>query len=391
MNKLADKISEYCRFFYDEIVSIRRDIHMYPETGFNVHRTAGIVEKQLKNLGLKVKTGIGQTGVVGDINISGATKRIALRADMDALPMQEIGNPDYKSRIDGKAHMCGHDAHTAMLIGAAKIISKLKSELKTNVRFIFQPSEEQFPGGASAMIKDGVLDSVDQIYGLHVWPLMEIGQFAICPGPAFGQPDVFEIEIKGKGGHAAFPHLTTDPIVVSSQFVSMLQSISSRNVDGLESAVISVTQFHSGTANNVIPEMVKLSGTVITLKKEVQIKVRHRIEELLGGITSAHGATYNLSYQEGYPVTYNHQQCITEALSVAERIVDSDNVFYPYSPVLGGEDFGYYSQKIPACFIFLGAGNQAKNIVSMCHDPRFDIDEECLVYGMAMHAGLVIN
>jgi len=391
MNKLADKISEYCRFFYDEIVSIRRDIHMYPETGFNVHRTAGIVEKQLKNLGLKVKTGIGQTGVVGDINISGATKRIALRADMDALPMQEIGNPDYKSRIDGKAHMCGHDAHTAMLIGAAKIISKLKSELKTNVRFIFQPSEEQFPGGASAMIKDGVLDSVDQIYGLHVWPLMEIGQFAICPGPAFGQPDVFEIEIKGKGGHAAFPHLTTDPIVVSSQFVSMLQSISSRNVDGLESAVISVTQFHSGTANNVIPEMVKLSGTVRTLKKEVQIKVRHRIEELLGGITSAHGATYNLSYQEGYPVTYNHQQCITEALSVAERIVDSDNVFYPYSPVLGGEDFGYYSQKIPACFIFLGAGNQAKNIVSMCHDPRFDIDEECLVYGMAMHAGLVIN
>ena len=391
MNKLADKISEYCRFFYDEIVSIRRDIHMYPETGFNVHRTAGIVEKQLKNLGLKVKTGIGQTGVVGDINISGATKRIALRADMYALPMQEIGNPDYKSRIDGKAHMCGHDAHTAMLIGAAKIISKLKSELKTNVRFIFQPSEEQFPGGASAMIKDGVLDSVDQIYGLHVWPLMEIGQFAICPGPAFGQPDVFEIEIKGKGGHAAFPHLTTDPIVVSSQFVSMLQSISSRNVDGLESAVISVTQFHSGTANNVIPEMVKLSGTVRTLKKEVQIKVRHRIEELLGGITSAHGATYNLSYQEGYPVTYNHQQCITEALSVAERIVDSDNVFYPYSPVLGGEDFGYYSQKIPACFIFLGAGNQAKNIVSMCHDPRFDIDEECLVYGMAMHAGLVIN
>ena len=391
MSKLTTQILKDCRSHFDEIVSIRRDIHMYPETGFDVHRTAGIVAKQLEDSGLKVRVGVGQTGVVGDINVVGATKRIALRADMDALPMQELGTPDYKSRIKGKAHMCGHDAHTAMLIGAAKIISKLKNELKTNVRFIFQPSEEQFPGGAAAMIQDGVLDSVDQIYGLHVWPLLETSQFAVCPGPAFGQPDVFEINIKGKGGHAAFPHLTTDPISVSSQFVSMLQSIVSRNIDGLESAVVSVTQFHGGTANNVIPEAVKLSGTVRTLKKEVQVKVRHRLEELLAGITNAHGATYDLSYQEGYPVTYNHQPCITKVLSIAEEIVDSDKVLYPYPPILGGEDFGYYSQKVPACFILVGAGNQDRGIVNMCHDPRFDIDEECLIYGMAMHVGLVIN
>ena len=391
MKTLTDKIFGSCRFHFDDIVAIRRDIHMYPETEFDVHRTADIVANHLKKLILQVKTGIGKTGVVGDLEISGATKRIALRADMDALPMQELGNSPYRSRIDGKAHMCGHDVHTAMLIGAAKVISQLKVELKTNVRFIFQPSEEKFPGGAPAMIKDGVLDGVDQIYGLHVWPLMESGQFAICPGPAFGQPDVFEIEIRGKGGHAAFPHLATDPIIVGSQFVSMLQSITSRNVDGLESVVISVTQFHGGTADNVIPQTVKLSGTVRTLKKEVQVKVQQRIEEVLAGITSAHGATYNFSYQEGYPVTYNHERCVTEALAVTEKLVDAKEIFYPYSPILGGEDFGYYSQKIPACFIFLGAGNKAKGIVNMCHDPRFDIDEKCIIYGMAMHASLAIN
>ena len=391
MKSLTTKILESCRSHLDEIVAIRRDIHMYPETGFDVHRTADIVVNQLRNLGLEVKTGIGQTGVAAELEISAATKRIGLRADMDALPMQELGDSAYKSRIDGKAHMCGHDAHTAMLIGAAKIISQLKGQLKTNVRFIFQPSEEKFPGGASAMIKDGVLNAVDQIYGLHVWPLLESGQFAICPGPAFGQPDVFEIEIRGKGGHAAFPHLTIDPIIVASQFVSILQSITSRNVDGLESAVISVTQFHGGTADNVIPELIKLSGTVRTLKKEVQIKVRQRIEQVLTGITSAHGASYNLSYQEGYPVTYNHQQCITEALSMAERLVGSAEIVYPYPPILGGEDFGYYSQQIPACFVLLGAGNQAEGVVNMCHDPCFDIEEECLVYGMAMHAGLALS
>jgi len=173
MKSLTTKILESCRSHLDEIVAIRRDIHMYPETGFDVHRTADIVANQLKNLGLEVKTGIGQTGVVADLEISAATKRIGLRADMDALPMQELGDSAYKSRIDGKAHMCGHDAHTAMLIGAAKIISQLKDQLKTNIRFIFQPSEEKFPGGASAMIKDGVLEAVDQIYGLHVWPLLE--------------------------------------------------------------------------------------------------------------------------------------------------------------------------------------------------------------------------
>ena len=391
MKTLTDKIFDSCRFHFDDIVAVRRDIHMYPETDFNVHRTADIVANQLKELELQVKTGIGKTGVVGDLEVSGATKRIALRADMDALPMQELRNSPYKSRIDGKAHMCGHDAHTAMLIGAAKVISQLKFELKTNVRFIFQPSEEKFPGGAPVMIKDGVLDGVDQIYGLHVWPLLESGQFAICPGPAFGQPDVFDIEIKGKGGHAAFPHLTTDPIIVGSQFVSMLQSITSRNVDGLESAVISVTQFHGGTADNVIPQTVRLSGTVRTLKKEVQVKVRKRIEEVLIGATSAHGATYSFSYQEGYPVTYNHEQCVTKALTMAKTLVGGGDVNHPYSPILGGEDFGYYSQKIPACFIFLGAGNKTKGIVNMCHDPRFDIDEECMIYGMAAHASLALN
>jgi len=391
MKTLVSNIFDSCQSHFDEIVAVRRDIHMHPELEFDVHRTAGIVAEALEGLGVKVRTGVGKTGVVGDIEISGATKRIALRADMDALPMQELGNPSYKSKVDGKAHMCGHDAHTAMLIGAARVISQFKDELKANVRFIFQPSEEKFPGGAPAMMEDGVLDGVDEIYGLHVWPLLEAGQFAICPGPALGQPDVFEVEIKGKGGHAAFPHLAIDPILIGSQFVTALQSIVARNVDPLESAVISVTQFHGGTTDNVIPPSVKLTGTVRTLKKDIQVSVREKIENVLSGMTSAHGASYNFSYQEGYPVTYNHESCATNAFSIMKMLVDEGNISYPYPPLLGGEDFGYYSQKIPACFIFLGAGNKEKGIVNMCHDPRFDVDEKCMIYGMAMHVSLALS
>jgi amidohydrolase len=385
------KIYELCQSHFDDIVAIRRDIHQYPEIEFDVHRTAAIAAKELEKLGATVKTGIGKTGVVGDIEIPGATKRIALRADMDALPMQELGNPSYKSKIDGKAHMCGHDVHTAMLIGAARVLTQLKDELKTNVRFIFQPSEEKHPGGAPAMMADGALDSVDEIYGMHVWPLIEAGQFAICPGPAFAQSDSFEIEIHGKGGHAAFPHLTIDPVMMGSQFVTLVQSVVGRNIDPLDSAVISVTQFHGGSAHNVIPPSVRLAGTVRTLKKEVQAQVRERLETLLSGITAAHGGTYDFFYQEGYPVTYNHQPCADNALAIAKTLVDEKSVHSPYPPVLGGEDFGYYSQEIPACFIFLGAGNREKGIVNMCHDPRFDVDEQCIIYGMAMHVSLALN
>ena len=381
---MKDIIFEQCHHHFNDIVAIRRDIHQHPELRFDVERTAGIAADALNTLGISVKTGIGKTGVVGDLEVSGATKRIALRADMDALPIQEQTDVPYKSKIDGKAHLCGHDAHTAMLIGTARILSHLKSSLKVNIRFIFQPCEEAFPGGAPAMIEDGVLDDVDEIYGIHVFPLYSVGQYATCIGPMLAQSDTFEITITGRGGHAAFPHLTVDPIVVGTQFVNAAQSIVSRNVDPLDSAVVSITQFHGGDAKNVIPPSVTLGGTVRTLDKDVQKRVRTQLENLIAGIANAHEATYTFAYQEGCPVTYNHEPCVDTVVSSAEALVGKENVIFPIPPILGGEDFACYSQKIPACFVMVGAGNEQKGIVNMCHHPQFDIDETSMIYGMAL-------
>jgi amidohydrolase len=388
---LTEKILERSKTYFEDIVAIRRDIHTHPEIGFEVQRTAGIVAAELEKLGIAVKTGVGKTGVVGDIIVPGASKRIALRADMDALPMQEAGSPPYKSLLDGKAHMCGHDAHTAMLIGAARIVTDFKDELNANVRFIFQPNEENLPGGAPSMIAGGALDGVDEIFGLHVWPLVETGKFCICQGPALGQPDVFEIEIAGGGGHAAVPHKTVDPIVIASQFISAIQSIVSRNVNPLDAAVVSITEFHAGTTHNVIPQKARLTGTVRTFKKEIQRMIRNKLKNILAALTSANEAEYTFNYTEGYPVTFNHVISIEKALEAAKSIAGSGKVVYPTEPVLWGEDFAYYTEKIPGCFVFLGIRNEEKNTIYMCHDPCFDIDEDALVNGMALHAALALN
>ena len=394
-------VFEQCHRHFDDIVAIRRDIHQYPELGFDVHRTAGIAAEALRALDIPVKTEIGRTGVVGDLEVPGASKRIALRADMDALPIQELTDVPFKSKIDGKAHLCGHDAHTAMLIGAARILSQLRDNLKTHVRFIFQPSEEAMPGGAPAMIADGALEDVDEIYGIHVFPLYAVGEYATCIGPMLAQSDTFQITLTGRGGHAAFPHLTVDPIVIASQFVTAVQSIIARNVNPLDSAVISVTQLHggdtdlknglTGAAMNVIPPKVLIGGTVRTLQESVQKRVQGQLERLLAGLANAHDATYTFTYQEGYPVTYNHEPCVSTVLSAARGLVDEDNLVFPISPILGGEDFSYYSQKIPACFVMVGAGNEEKGIVNMCHHPQFDIDENCMIYGMALLVSLATN
>ena len=385
---MKDIIFEKCHQHFDDIVAIRRDIHQHPEIGFDVERTACIAADALEALDIPVRTGIGRTGVVGDLEIDGATRCIALRADMDALPIQEQTDVPFKSRIDRKAHLCGHDAHTAMLIGTARILSNLKSQLKVNIRFIFQPCEEAYPGGAQAMILDGVLDGVDEIYGIHVFPLYPVGKYATCPGPMLAQSDIFEITITGRGGHAAFPHLTVDPIVIGAEFVNAAQSIVSRNVDPLDSAVVSITQFHGGDAKNVIPPSVTLGGTVRTLKQEVQKRISSQLENLLVGIAKAYEATYTFDYQEGCPVTYNHDPCVEKVLSSAKTLVGDEDVIYPISPILGGEDFACYSQQIPACFVMVGAGNEQEGIVNMCHHPQFDIDESCMLYGMALTASL---
>lgn len=398
---MKNLVFEQCHRHFDDIVAIRRDIHQYPELGFDVHRTAGIAADALRALDIPIRTGIGRTGVVGDLEVPGASKRIALRADMDALPIQELTDVPFKSKVDGKAHLCGHDAHTAMLIGAARILSQLRDNLKTHVRFIFQPSEEAMPGGAPAMIADGALEDVDEIYGIHVFPLYAVGEYATCIGPMLAQSDTFQITLTGRGGHAAFPHLTVDPIVIASEFVTAAQSIVARNVNPLDSAVVSITQLHGGDAElkngltgaalNVIPPKVLIGGTVRTLQESVQKNVRGQLERLLAGLANAHDATYTFTYNEGYPVTFNHEPCVTTVLSAGEELVGEDNLVFPVTPILGGEDFSYYSQKIPACFVMVGAGNEEKGIVNMCHHPQFDIDENCMIYGMALLVSLVTH
>ncbi len=234
------------------------------------------------------------------------------------------------------------------------------------------------------MIEDGALDGVDEIYGIHVFPLYPVGQYATCTGPMLAQSDIFEITIIGIGGHAAFPHLTVDPILIGAQFVNAAQSIVSRNVNPLDSAVVSVTEFHGGDAKNVIPPSVTLGGTVRTLDKAVQKHIRTQLENLLSAIANAHDATYTFTYQEGCPVTYNHEPCVDTVVSSAQALVGEANVIFPILPILGGEDFACYSQKIPACFVMVGAGNEQQGIVNMCHHPQFDIDETCMIYGMAL-------
>lgn len=391
MNPSCSEIRAQAKKNFDDIVSIRRDIHMHPETGFDVQRTAGIAAEEMERLGLPFKTGVGGTGIIADIDIPGCTRRIALRADMDALVMSEQTDLEYRSTVDGKAHMCGHDAHTAMLIGAARIINHLRDHLKVNVRFIFQPNEESLPGGAIAMIEDGAIDGVDQIYGLHVLPALEVGTIGLRTGAFLGQPDSFEITILGKGGHGAMPHYAVDPIYVGSLLVTSLQSIVSRNVDPFDPAVVSITQFHGGTSDNIIPDQVTIVGTVRTLDKSVQKSIKEKIELQLKGVTTAHGATFRYKYTEGYPVTMNNETCVQKVLDISEELLGEENIVYPYPAVLGGEDFGYYCQKIPAAFAFIGCGNKKKGIVNMCHNPLFAIDENCLLHGMAIHTAIVFG
>lgn len=388
---LQNEIWNQCEKQFTAIQNIRRHIHKNPELGFEVYKTAALVAEELMALGLEVKTEVGKTGVIADLNVAGAKRRVALRADMDALPIIEENTCEYKSQIHGKAHMCGHDAHTAMLLGAARVITTLKSQLKANVRFIFQPNEENIPGGAPAMIADGCLDGVDEIYGMHVWPLIPVKNYGVCHGAAMGRPDGFKIHIKGKGGHASVPHHATDPITIGAQLIQALQTIISRNTDPTSSAVLSVTQFHAGTTHNVIPETAFIEGTFRSFQDEVCDDILARIKTMLVGFEQAFGVKIDFEYEEGYPVLHNKELGANYAESCIAKLNPTTSLLYPVNQVLGGEDFSYYLKQTPGCYIFLGCSNKEKGITQICHDPHFDIDEDCLKYGTALHSMIALN
>ncbi len=376
---------------HGDITEWRRDLHAHPELLYDVHRTAGVVADKLRGFGCdEVVTGIGRTGVVGVIHgrkpADGEVKAIGLRADMDALPIMEATNLPYKSTTPGKMHACGHDGHTAMLLGAARYLAETRNFAGTAV-VIFQPAEEGGAGG-KAMIQDGMMErfGVGEVYGMHNYPGLPLGQFGIRPGPLMAAADHLTIDIEGVGGHAARPHLTIDTVVVGAQIVNALQSIVSRNVDPLQSAVVSICMFHAGNADNVIPQTAQLNGTARSLTPAVQDLVEKRVREVVEGIARLHGAKATLNYRRGYPVLRNHEQQTRFAASVAGEVVGDSKVDTMFPPVMGAEDFSFMLESRPGAFIFVGNGDS-----SGLHHPAYNFNDDVIPIGTSYWVKLVEN
>lgn len=379
VNRIAD--------LADEIASWRRDFHENPEIMYETVRTAAKVADLLRSFGLdEVVTGIGQTGVVGVIRgkNGGAGRVIGLRADMDALPIAEMTGLPYASKTPGKMHACGHDGHTSMLLGAAKYLAETRNFNGTAV-VIFQPAEEG-GAGAKAMIDDGLMTrwAIDEVYSLHNLPGLPVGEFAIRKGPIMAATDEFRITITGRGGHAAKPHETVDPIIVGTQIVSALQTIASRAVNPLDSVVVSVTIFEAGTAFNVIPETATLRGTIRSLTDATRDLAEKRLNEIVSALCTAYGARAEIEFRRGYPVTSNHDDQTDFAVSVAEEIAGPDRVQRETEPMMGGEDFSYMLLERPGAYIFAGNGDSAS-----LHHPRYNFNDGLIPSGSSYFVRLV--
>ena len=382
------KIREEIKNIKDEIYTIRRHFHRYPELSFKEFNTAETISQHLNNLGISHKKGVGKTGIVGEINF-GPGPTIALRADMDALPIQEENNLDYKSLNDGVMHACGHDGHMAILLGAANALSKNSKLKKGTVRFIFQPAEEGL-GGAKYMIEDGCLDNVDEIYGLHLWNYQIYGEVGIKDGPVMASADLFDIEVSGKGGHGATPQGTVDAIVVASNLVTMLQTIVSRNTNPLESTVLSIGKIKGGHNFNIISDKVHMSGTTRAYTEENRTMIKQRMKEVIEGVSKSFGADIKLNYKDGYPPTVNHSSQVEKVLEAASSVVAS-GAKNPYLS-MGGEDFSYYLQNKPGCFFFVGSAPNENEILSTPHHcSHFNIDERALLVGASVYLNLIEN
>ena len=371
VNRVADLAAE--------IAAWRRDIHAHPELQYDVHRTAALVSDKLKSFGCDdVVTGLGRTGVVGVIRgrKAGRTGVIGLRADMDALPIEEETNLPYKSTVPGKMHACGHDGHTAMLLGAAKYLAETRNFAGTAV-VIFQPAEEG-GAGAKAMLRDGLIErfGIEQVFGMHNMPSLPLGHFGMRPGPMMAATDEIAITIEGVGSHAARPHLGVDPVLVGAQIVNQLQSIVARNVDPLQAAVVSICVFQAGTASNVIPQQATLRGTVRSLTREVRELLRERVREVVEGTARLYGARAALTYTPGYPVLVNEERKTALAAAVAREIAGSDKVDTNYPPMMGAEDFSYMLHERPGAFIYVGNGDSAG-----LHHPAYDFNDEAIPLG----------
>lgn len=372
----------------EQVVKWRRYLHQHPELSFQEEKTAQFVYDTLRSFDGLVVSRPTRNSVMARLIGNQPGRVVAIRADMDALPIEEETDLPFKSQNPGVMHACGHDGHTAMLLATAKVLSRWKDRLKGEVRFLFQHAEEVYPGGAEEMVKAGVMEGVDLVIGTHLWSLLETGKVGIVYGPMMAAPDTFWITVIGKGGHAALPHQTVDSIAVAAQVVTNLQHIVSRNIDPTEPAVISVAKFVGGTTHNVIPGSVEICGTVRTFDPALRERIPKLMERVVKGITDAHGASYEFKYEYGYRPVINHEE-VTRLVEETVREVMGEEAVERMRPIPVGEDFSAFQQAAPGSFFFVGAGNEAKGIIYPHHHPRFTIDEDALPIGVKLFVRFV--
>ncbi len=388
---MIDFISE-AQGLFEYTQSLRRDFHMHPELGFKEIRTAGIVTKELNKLNLEVHSGIAETGVVAVLEGAKPGPVLLVRADMDALPIVEETGALYASQNPGVMHACGHDGHTAILLTVAKMLDAHRDQIAGTIKFVFQPAEEGM-GGADRMIAEGVFDNpnVDRTLALHLWNEKPVGWIGISNGPALAGAEIFRIKIHGKGGHGAAPHLSIDPVLAAAQIVNALQSIVSRNVAPLQSAVVSVCTIHGGEAFNVIPQAVELSGTIRTFEPEVRQLVIRRFEEVVRGTAGALGCQADIDLQLLTPATINQPETAAEVQAVARSLFPDATIETGNYITMGSEDFAFILQKKPGCFFFVGSANPEKGLDAGHHHPRFDFDEAALPRAAALFAAAILR
>ncbi len=369
--------------------ALRRDFHRHPELGFEEHRSAGIVAAELRKWGLEVTERVGKTGVVGVLRGAEAGPTVLVRADMDALPIQEENQTDYVSQNPGVMHACGHDGHMAMALTVARILSQHRDALHGTVKFVFQPAEEGL-GGAESMVKDGVLEGVDYALAMHLWNEKPLGWLGIADGPTMAAADRFQVRIVGKGGHAAHPDLTEDPVLAAAQVVNALQSIVSRHVDPLEAAVVSVTMVQAGTAFNIIPQDARLEGTIRTFEPQVTSEVRSRFVRVVHGVAQAMGCRAEIDLAPLTPAVINHPAVAAVVREAAAEVLP-DAAVDAQARTMGSEDMALMMYDIPGCYFFVGSANAAKGLDWPHHHPRFDFDERALPAGVAVMAAAVVR
>ncbi|MEQ9671622.1 M20 family metallopeptidase [Coleofasciculus sp. G2-EDA-02] len=381
----GSEIRREIRALESQLVEWRRRLHQHPELGFTEHLTSAFVSQKLQEWGIEHQTGIAQTGIVAIIKSDRTGPVLAIRADMDALPVQEENDVPYRSQHDGIMHACGHDGHTAIALGTAFYLSQHRQDFAGTVKFIFQPAEEG-PGGAKPMIEAGVLKNpqVDAMIGLHLWNNLPLGTVGVRSGTLMAASERFQCKILGKGGHGAMPHQTLDAIVIATQVVNALQTIVARNVDPIDSAVVTVGMFQAGTAFNVIADSAQMSGTVRYFNPQLGGYFSQRIEQVIAGICQSHGAQYELDYQPLYPPVINDSQIAELVRSVAAEIVETPTGIVPECQTMGGEDMSFFLEAVPGCYFFLGSANPSKDLAYPHHHPRFDFDETVLAMGVEL-------